>query len=202
VVCLTFELPFAMIDLALKTARGCGTKVVLNAAPSRSAVELTDLCFTGVTSLIVNELEARSLFGPSATPEDETARISAFTQRHGIELVCVTRGARGCSYWYAQQLDHQPGFPITARNTAGAGDAFAATLALYRACGYQPAAAIRSACAAGALAAESPGTLSSMPTDQQLHRRLAEWSEVEPAAAVRPIPDQSSESPGQLVTHE
>ncbi len=155
VVLLTFELPPAAINEALSVARQHHKKVVLNAAPYRTATEIADTCFDGVSSLVVNELEARSLFGHPEQPECESALVSAFARRHGIELVCLTRGARGCSYWHADQLRHQPSLPVAAQNSAGAGDAFTATLALYQAAGYNLSTAIRAACAAGSLAVEA-----------------------------------------------
>ncbi|MGI8648206.1 MAG: carbohydrate kinase family protein [Mycobacteriales bacterium] len=176
VIILTFELPLTTISSILQAAHKYQKKVVLNAAPCRSAIETADANFSGVTALVVNEREAHTLFGYSKQLPDEFADMSTFAGRHGIDLVCVTRGAAGCSYWYAGQLNHHPGLPVAVQDSVGAGDAFVATLALYQAAGYEPATAIRGACTAGGLAAESPGALSSMPTHQQLRRRLAEWS--------------------------
>ncbi len=179
VVLLTFELPPAAISAALRVARKHHKRVVLNAAPRRTATEMVGACLDGVSSLVVNESEARSLFGYPEQPECGSALVGAFARRHGIELVCLTQGARGCSYWHADQLRHQAGFPVAAQNSAGAGDAFTATLALSRAAGHNLSTAIRAACAAGSLAVEGSGTLSSMPTYRQLQHRLAEWSNAE-----------------------
>lgn len=175
VIILTFELSLMAINSVLKVANKYHKKVVLNAAPCRPAIEVVDASFTGVTALVVNEREAHTLFGYSKQSQNQSACVSAFARRHGIHLVCLTRGAEGCFYWYAGRLNHHPSLPVTVQDSVGAGDAFVATLALYQAAGYEPSTAIRSACTAGGLAAESPGALSSMPTHQQLRRRLSEW---------------------------
>jgi fructokinase len=43
-----------------------------------------------------------------------------------LRLVAVTEGEQGCTYFTPDSHGHLPGFPIRARDTTGAGDAFVA----------------------------------------------------------------------------
>lgn len=77
------------------------------------------------TVLKLNHEEARQL-GPllglrSVAPADLAGRF-------GLETVCITRGADGCTLWSAGQFVDVPGVPVKVADAVGAGDAFAAAL--------------------------------------------------------------------------
>ena len=72
-----------------------------------------------VEVLLVNELEARAVFGA-----DEGSAIAAAA---GPErTIVVKRGADGASLYAGGEPVHHPGFAVEAVDTTGAGDAFAA----------------------------------------------------------------------------
>ena len=72
-----------------------------------------------VNVLLVNELEARAVFGA-----DEGSAIAAAA---GPErTIVVKRGADGASLYAGGEPVHHPGFAVEAVDTTGAGDAFAA----------------------------------------------------------------------------
>jgi ribokinase len=72
-----------------------------------------------VNVLLVNELEARAVFGA-----DEGSAIAAAA---GPErTIVVKRGADGASLYAGGEPTHHPGFAVEAVDTTGAGDAFAA----------------------------------------------------------------------------
>jgi ribokinase len=72
-----------------------------------------------VDVLLVNELEARAVFG-----DDEGAAIAGAA---GPErTIVVKRGADGASLYAGGEPVHHPGFAVEAVDTTGAGDAFAA----------------------------------------------------------------------------
>jgi fructokinase len=57
-------------------------------------------------------------------------QIEQLAQEHYQRLVCLTRGARGSLLYSAGQWAEDPGQPVAVKDTVGAGDAFAAALAL------------------------------------------------------------------------
>lgn len=71
----------------------------------------------------VSEEEAEFLFGPD-TPANHAVRL----QELGPSLVAVTRGSAGCHLAAAGEGVDVPGFAVTAVDTTGAGDGFAAGL--------------------------------------------------------------------------
>lgn len=52
----------------------------------------------------------------------------ALAAAFGLECVCITRGAAGCSVWRGDEFIECPGVPITVADTVGAGDAFSAAM--------------------------------------------------------------------------
>jgi fructokinase len=60
--------------------------------------------------------------------EGEPAVLAHLRRRYGLELACVTRGARGCLLQTADEEVAVPGRPVGVVDTVGAGDAFTAGL--------------------------------------------------------------------------
>lgn len=59
---------------------------------------------------------------------DEQAMAARLRQEYALDLLCVTRGARGSLAVAADAVDEHPGCPATVADTVGAGDAFTAAL--------------------------------------------------------------------------
>jgi len=59
---------------------------------------------------------------------DEAARLPAGFDPSAMDLMCVTRGAAGCSVRTATEVIDLPGIPVRVADTVGAGDAFTAAL--------------------------------------------------------------------------
>lgn len=97
-------------------------------------------------------------------------------------LVVITLGKAGCLWRRGDDSGSIPGFTVKAVETTGAGDAFAAAL-LFQLAGEEGPlqeisttaldAALRFACAAGALACTKPGAVSALPTYEQVTALLA-----------------------------
>jgi len=87
------------------------------------------LALATVVKLNAEELSAAaSMLGLGASGEVETAR--ALLARFPLELVAVTRGARGSLLVTREDAEEHPGFPAPrVVDTIGCGDAFAAALA-------------------------------------------------------------------------
>src|SRR6476620_3332515 len=63
---------------------------------------------------------------------DEAARLPAGFDPSAMDLVCVTRGANGCSVRTPTEVIDLPGIPVRVADTIGAGDAFTAALLTQR----------------------------------------------------------------------
>jgi fructokinase len=100
--------------------------------------------------------EVTSWFGDEA-PSERAAAMRWLAERFGLQAVCVTCGAEGALFYAAGQHYRAPGLPVTVRDTIGSGDAFLAALLRGWLAGEEPGAALRFACAAGALVATQPG---------------------------------------------
>ena len=136
VMLLQLEIPIATVIAAARVARAAGTTVIVNASPSgarpHDLLALSELADV----VVVNEEEAREWHWP-------------------VAHLVITRGRRGASYLGEDERFDVPAPRVTPLDTAGAGDVFAGVLAAGWPDGHE--AALRRACAAGALATLVPG---------------------------------------------
>jgi ribokinase len=121
ILLLQNEVPEAVnLDLAAR-ARALGARVILNAAPARPmAPDLMAL----VDLLVVNRVEAADLAGAGLDPAEAARQLA----EQGPAAVVVTLGAEGVVLWDGTAWQ-QPGHPVEAVSTHGAGDAFVGALA-------------------------------------------------------------------------
>jgi ribokinase len=141
VVVLQLEVPFEVVEAT-----------AARAAPlDRRAFELLG----DVDVLVVNDIEARELFGfDAALGEGDVAGIAADLDT----AVVVTLGAQGVLFAPARgAATNLPAFAVDAIDTVGAGDAFVGGLAAALAAGASLETAVRWGAAAGALTATVPG---------------------------------------------
>jgi fructokinase len=61
-------------------------------------------------------------------PREPRRFASALRERHGVDLVCVTRGAAGCALFGVDEEVDLPGRRVEVADAVGAGDAFTAAL--------------------------------------------------------------------------
>lgn len=146
------EIPLDTVVRGAVHARENGTLVVLNPSPVQS---LPDSLVEVVDVLVVNEAES------TAVGEDVTGRVP--------HLV-TTLGAKGARYRGPDSSVDVPAPTVDAIDTTGAGDAFAGALAAEWSSG--PAAALRWACAAGAVAATRRGAGSSSGSRSEIEALL------------------------------
>lgn len=152
VVVLQLEVPYAVVEATVARAAASGARIVLNAAPlDRRALDLLG----DVAVLVVNDIEARELFGfDAALGVDDAAGIAGDLD---VALV-VTLGARGVLFAPARgPATVLPAFAVDAIDTVGAGDAFVGGLAAALAAGAPLETAVRWGAAAGALTATVSG---------------------------------------------
>jgi ribokinase len=143
-------------DEAVAAAMALSAFTVLNAAPAR---EVPAEVLRTVDLLSVNT-EEHDVLG-------RTADLDA------LPAVAVTHGASGATLLrYGREVAHAEPPPVEAKDGTGAGDAFTAALALGLATGLDDAAALRRACAVGALAASRAGAQPALPTLDEVDRIL------------------------------
>lgn len=148
-----FEIPGVVLEAAASTVTGM---FCVNAAP---AIEVPGKVFERADLVIVNESERDAL--------------SKVIESAGA-LVVVTMGAAGAKAYRSGRLvaEAQPP-PVTVVDTVGAGDAFCGALVTSLMGGSSVAAALRWACAAGALATTKLGAQEAAPTAAAIDEVLA-----------------------------
>lgn len=159
---LQLETPLDTVTAYARSARAHGVTVLLNAAPARA---LPPQLLSLVDVLIVNEGELAAV----AAHEGPLERCA---ERIDVPSVIVTLGSRGARGRVRGRWLEQPGFPVDAVDTTAAGDTFCGVLAAALGRRLDAEAALREACAAGALACTKPGAQSSIPTRAELQSFL------------------------------
>ena len=157
-------------------ARQAGAISVLNASPLvgfdigslQSVLESADI-------LIVNRHEADVLLSHSSTAGGRAVDSAQRLHRQfKMQVVVVTCGADGSVLVRGDAVVQQPAFPVEVVDSIGAGDAFLGALIAAWMGGAEDEHAVRSASAAGALAASAAGAHASLPDRQALRSFLRE----------------------------
>jgi ribokinase len=140
------EIPLETVTAGATAAAAAGVPVLLNPSPAR---ELPAALLAAVTVIVVNQGEAEAI-GAGALA--------------GIPHLVTTLGGAGARYRGPDGAEVTVAAPrVVAVDTTGAGDAFTGALAVAWAEGREPEAALRWACAAGALATTTQGASTSSP---------------------------------------
>ena len=167
-----FESPEACLLLAADLARAHDVPIFVDAGPDRPySPEL----WRDAAILTPNQPEAEAIVGYPITDDESAVAAAQDLLARGPQSVVLKLGARGALLASADTIQHIPAFPITAVDSAGAGDAFTAGLTLAVLQGRALPQAVRFANACGAVAASRFGTMPAMP-------RLAEVEELRAAA--------------------
>jgi len=153
-----------------RRARAAGCRTLLNPAP---AAPVPDELLALTDVLVPNELEAQALTGLAGGGTDAAFAMADALRRRGAETVIITLGERGAVAVDGATRVHVPAFEVRAIDTVGAGDAFCAALAVRLGEGAELAAAVRSACAAGAVASTRAGAEPSMPSRAEIEALAA-----------------------------
>lgn len=170
VAMLQLETSMAGAMAFARRAREAGCRTLLNPAP---AAPVPDELLALTDVLVPNELEAHTLTGLAGSGTDAAFAMADALRERGPETVVITLGERGAVAVDGATRVHVPAFEVRAIDTVGAGDAFCAALAVRLGEGAELAAAVRSACAAGAVASTRAGAEPSMPSRAEIEALAA-----------------------------
>ncbi len=160
-VIMQLEIPIDTVARVIEIAREVEASVILDAGPPLE--QAPDELFR-VDILIPNEAEAAALAGRPLGDLREAERAAREFLARGAGAVVLKLGDKGALLVADGMVEHLPARPIRAVDTTGAGDAFTAALAVFRAEGLPLREAAALANCAGALAATRPGAQPAMPT--------------------------------------
>jgi len=164
------EVPLETVEEALRLAREKRLKTILNPAPARllpaGLLQLVDV-------LTPNETELAHITGGETGDLKGVAAAARKLLGLGPKHVIVTLGEKGALVVSKRGEAYVPSFPVDAVDTTAAGDAFNGALAVALARGMEMEAAVRFACAAGALATTVLGAQPSLPRLDQIEGLLS-----------------------------
>ena len=180
VVLVSLEVPLEQVTLALRLGRDAGARVVLDPAPAAplpdEVLRLTDL-------IKPDAVEGGILTGLPVTDRRSARRAADQLLGRGVGVVAIQAGGEGNLVVGRGEEHWLPELPVAKVDTNGAGDAFAAALAVALAEGRSLAEAAPFAHAAAALAATALGAQAGLPRREQIRELLARCaSAAEPPA--------------------
>lgn len=121
-VILQLEIPMETVEAAVKLAKACGTKVILNPAPAKSIpLEV----YKDIDIITPNETELARLTGTEDIKEGSKILIA-----NGVKRVVVTLGEKGSYYLDSEEEVFAEAVKINAIDSTAAGDSFNAALAV------------------------------------------------------------------------
>ena len=156
------EVPLGITVEAMRAARERGVTVILDPAPTRTAVP--DGFMSACDIVTPNQHEAADLCGFGVRDAESAARAAVHIRAAGAPTVVVTLGEAGA--WVESEGVSQavPTPAVQAVATVGAGDAFNGCLAAALVMGRELAPAVRLSAVAGALCVTKEGAQEAMPT--------------------------------------
>jgi ribokinase len=170
VLLMQLEVPAETDRAAAQLARKAGTIVMLNPAPAPDNEVLPAELMANVDIFIPNQTEAHLLTNIVVSDQKSALEAAAKLRLEGPETVIITMGEQGAFVHNSQISELIASFPVNAVDTTAAGDAFCGALAAALARGDEMRAAVRWACAAGALATTKMGAEPSLPSAEQIEQ--------------------------------
>ncbi len=145
-----------------------GMEIVLNPSPFRA--ELLEIDYRKIAYLIVNETEAFQL-----SRKDTVEEFVRFVRENYPHLrVVLTLGGEGSAYIDREEYVKQRAFKVDAVDTTGAGDTFLGYFTAEVMQGSTPKTALTIASVASSIAVSRKGASSSIPTREEVMRKIEE----------------------------
>jgi sugar/nucleoside kinase (ribokinase family) len=124
--------------------------------------------------LLITEAEIPLLVHNSPYADQPAALWQQLWQTSGIQI-CIKRGGQGCQILTCDGITAHPGYPVTVRDTTGAGDAFAAGYIYAYLHGWSLEQIAAFANAVGAAKVQKIGSGRQVPTRQEVQAVLREF---------------------------
>jgi len=169
-IVLQFEIPLETIYYTVQFARKHNLRCIVNPAPALAA-DLSELA--AADYFVPNETEAEVITGLPVHSTEEAKKCAAALLAKGFRKVILTLGARGSLLASAEGSELVPPFPVTPKDTTGAGDAFIGSFAVFLAEGSTERDALLRANLYAALSTMRAGTQKSFPKREEFE---AEWA--------------------------
>jgi len=170
VIILQFEIPLETVYYTVQFARKHNIRCIVNPAPAQP-VDLAELA--GADYFVPNETEAEVIAGRPVHSIDEAKSCAAVFLEKGFRKVILTLGARGSLIVTRDSADVIPPFPVTSKDTTGAGDAFIGSFSTFLAEGLPEKEALLRANLYAGLSTTRVGTQKSFLKRTEFE---AEWS--------------------------
>lgn len=157
------------LDYIMGSASRNGLRLILN--PSPVTPELLSYDLSGVSLLVLNEIEAAAI--AEVDPDlDPVALAQAIRKRLPHATVVLTLGRKGSIYLSDDTETYQDAFAVDTVDTTGAGDTFTGYLLAGLMRGDAPAQSMRNAAAASAIAVTRQGAAPSIPNRAEVEEFL------------------------------
>jgi ribokinase len=159
----------ANVDLTFRLARAANVLTMLTPAPAEHVTdELLALCDVCVP----NKTEISALTGHTIETEADAVRAAERLRDRGVKRVALTMGGKGVLILDQSGATRISATKVKAVDTTGAGDAFAAALAVSLAEGMSFVDSARRASTVAAFSVTRIGTQTSFPSLQE----VSDWS--------------------------
>jgi ribokinase len=172
------EVPLEAVMLAGQLAHLAGAKIILDPAPP---ISLPDEFLQLVSVIKPNAREAEALTGIPVRDRNSARRAAKRLLKRGVGAVAVQAGDQGNLLVTSEEEHWLPKVPVQSVDATGAGDAFAAALAVALLEGRSWSEAGAWASAAAALKTTKIGAQAGLPTRDQVLELLAK-QEIRPQA--------------------
>lgn len=163
------EVPLPAVTLALRLARAAGVRTVLDPAP---AVPLSEDVLQLVDVIRPNASEAETLTGVPVRDRTSAARAARVLLDRGVAAAVLQTGEAGDLLVTPNEERFLPRIPVESVDATGAGDAFAAALAVGLAEERSLTEAAAMGSAAAALATTKLGAQAGLPRREEVLRLL------------------------------
>ncbi|HXV61656.1 MAG TPA: ribokinase [Vicinamibacteria bacterium] len=169
VIVLQFEIPLETVYHTVRLGKKYGVRTIVNPAPAAPA-DLKRLA--PADYVIPNESEAETITGKPVKTVEEAKACARYLLDQGLSRVILTLGERGALLATREAMELIPAFPVTAKDSTGAGDAFIGSFAVFLAEGHPEREAIRRANLYAGISTTAIGTQKSFIKRAQFNR---EW---------------------------
>ncbi len=171
VVLCQLEIPLDAVQAACRLGRASGARVVLDPAPAKP---LSDELLSLLDVVRPNATEAETLTGVKGRDRDSARSAAKHLLARGVGAAAVQAGDDGNLLVWPDGECWMPKLPVKSIDATGAGDAFAAALAVMLAEERPLNEAGPFANAAAALATTVVGAQAGLPRRDAVHRLLAQ----------------------------